>query len=130
MTYENKHPDFPIDWRDLFERIDNEEIIVEFAQSFSKNGEKIMASLRQAIAGGDPEEIELYAHALKGSASNIGAIWLAKACWQLEKSAAEKHIEKADEWLKKIDSEFASLKALLEKPDWIHRTKDALMTGI
>ncbi len=125
MTYESKHPDFPIDWCDLFDRIDDEEIIIEFARSFAKNGEKIMSSLQQAVAGEDPEEIELYAHALKGSASNIGAIWLAKVCWQLEKTAAEKHVEKAIELFRKITSEYSALKALLEKPDWVQKAKDA-----
>ena len=125
MTYESNHPDFPIDWHDLFVRIDNEQIIVEFARSFAKNGEKIMSSLQQAVAGGDPEEMELYAHALKGSASNIGAVWLAKTCWQLEKTAAEKQVEKAVELFKKITSEYTALKALLEKPDWVQKAKDA-----
>lgn len=127
MVYDNKHPDFPVDWNDLFGRIGDEPIIVEFARSFVRNGEKLMASLRQAVAGGDPEEIELYAHAVKGSASNIGAIPLAKVAWQLEKTAAEKNIETATEWFEKILAEFTMLKSLLQQPDWIQRTKDVLL---
>ena len=128
MMNENKHPDFPIDWNDLFDRIGDEAIIVEFALSFVRNGEKLMVSLQQAVAGGDPEQIELYAHAVKGSASNIGAIPLAKVAWQLEKTAAEKNLETATEWFEKITAEFAELRTLLQQSDWIQRTKDALLT--
>ena len=128
MMYDNKHTDFPIDWNDLFERIGDEEIIVEFALSFVRNGEKLMVSLQEAIAGGDPEQIELYAHAMKGSASNIGAIPLAKVAWQLERTAAKKHVEEAGDWLEKITSEFKALATLLQQPDWIQQAKDALLT--
>ena len=127
---ENKHPDFPIDWNDLFERIGDEEIVIEFALSFVRNGEKLMDSLRQAVNNGDPEQIELYAHAMKGSASNIGAIPLAKVAWQLERTAAEKHLETATEWLGKIMAEFSTLKSLLQQPEWIQQTKDALLTMV
>lgn len=127
MTTGGKHPDFPIDWNDLFGRIGDEEIIIEFALSFVKNGEKLMISLAEAVDSGDPEQIELYAHALKGSASNIGAIRLAKAAWQLERTAAEKQVEKTAEWLEKITPEFETLKALLQQPDWIPQAKHAFL---
>jgi len=128
MIHDNKHPDFPVDWNDLFGRIGDESIIVEFSHSFVRNAEKLMISLRDAIAAGDPEQIELYAHAMKGSASNIGAIPLAKVAWQLERAAAEKHIETAGDWFDKITAEFEILVALLRQPDWIQQSKDALLT--
>lgn len=126
MTLNGKHPDFPIDWDDLFERIGDEDIIVEFALSFIPNGEKLIFSLGQAIDSGDPEQIELYAHAMKGAASNIGAVPLAKAAWQLETAAAQKHLETAAELFAKIAPEFETLKALLQQPDWVQCAKDAV----
>jgi HPt (histidine-containing phosphotransfer) domain-containing protein len=117
------HKSCPIVWDDLFNRIGDEEIIVLFAESFVKNGEKIMTSLKDAVASGDPEEIELYGHALKGSASNIGAIPLAKLAWQLENSAAQKNTESADEWMTQIAAEYNALMALLKSPDWVGQAK-------
>lgn len=99
MLNNSKHT-CPIDWQDLFKRIPDEDIIVEFADSFSKNGQKLMISLQEAVTGGDPEQIELYAHAMKGSAANIGAIPLAKIAWQLEKGTLEKKTDAAEQWLK------------------------------
>ncbi len=114
-----------INWQDLFKRIPDEEIIVEFALSFVKNSRKLMESLHQAVASGDPEQIELFAHALKGSASNMGAIGLAKIAWQLEKSASEQQIDTAQEWLTKIDAEFQAVNAFLQQPDWVQQAKDS-----
>ena len=115
----------PIDWRDLYERIPDDEIIIEFAESFVKNSRKIMVTLKDAIASGDADEIELHAHAMKGSASNIGAIGLAKLAWQLEKTASEKQLDCAPEWLTKIEAEFALVDALLGQTDWTDQARNA-----
>ena len=48
----NQHPDFPVDWNDLFGRIRDEEIIAEFAASFVRNGEKLMSSLAGSVDEG------------------------------------------------------------------------------
>lgn len=124
MFNETKHT-CPIDWQDLYKRIPDEEIIAEFADSFAKNAQKLMTSLQEAVAGGDPEQIELYAHAVKGSASNIGAISLAKIAWQLEKTASEKQVETAADWLGKIEIEFKAVDLLLQEPGWIQHAKEA-----
>ena len=116
----------PIDWKDLFGRIPDEDIITEFADSFVKNSQKIMISLQEAIDAGVADQIELYAHALKGSASNIGAIPLAKLAWQLEKSSSEKQLDSAQEWLTKIQTEFALVDSLLQENNWIQHAKDAV----
>ena len=129
MTRKDNHPDFPIDWNDLFYRIGDEEIIVEFASSFLKNSEKIMGLLEDAVSDGDAEQIELYAHTLKGTASNIGAIALAKVAWQLEKATSEKHVETAVEWLEEIKPRFEALITLLRQPDWVEQAKHALLAG-
>lgn len=113
----------PIDWRDLFERIPDEEIIAEFADSFLKNARKIMSTLKEAVASGDPEEIELHAHSMKGSASNIGAITLAKLSWQLEKTASEKQLDSACDWVSQIEAEFARVDSLLQQSDWADQAK-------
>ena len=122
--------DCPIFWWDIFGRIGDESIITEFAVSFLKNGETLMLSLKSAVNTHSPEQIELYAHALKGSASNIGAVPLAKKAWLLEKGASEKSLGDATELLRAIEAEYIHLKSLLEGPDWIQHAKQAAEAGI
>jgi HPt (histidine-containing phosphotransfer) domain-containing protein len=130
MMYKNEstltNTNCPIYWWDVFGRIGDEAIIAEFADSFLKNGETLMLSLKSAIKAHSPEQIELYAHALKGSASNIGAVPLAKKAWLLEKSASEKNLEGMLEKLRAVEQEYVCLKTLLEKPDWIGCAKQSL----
>jgi len=115
----------PIYWWDVFGRIGDESIITQFAVSFLKNGETLMLSLKSAVSAHNPEQIELYAHALKGSASNIGAVPLAKKAWIMEKNASEMNLEGIDEQLIRVEQEYTFLKSLLEHPDWIQRAKQA-----
>jgi len=101
----------PVDWADVYGRIGDEGIIAEFAASFLKNSQTLILSLKSAVNAHSIDQIELYAHALKGSASNIGAIVLAKAAWQLEKAGSEKAISDVDEQLAVVEQEFAMLRA-------------------
>jgi HPt (histidine-containing phosphotransfer) domain-containing protein len=115
----------PVDWADVYVRIGDEGIIAEFAASFLKNSQTLVLSLKSAVNARSTDQIELYAHALKGSASNIGAIILAKAAWQLEKAGSEKAVRDLDEQLAVIEQEFAMLRTLFEYPDWMERAKRA-----
>ena len=115
----------PVDWADVYGRIGDEGIIAEFAASFLKNSQTLILSLKSAVNAHSTDQIELYAHALKGSASNIGAIDLAKAAWQLEKAGSEKIIRDVDEQLAAVEQEYAMLMALFEYPDWMERAKRA-----
>ena len=115
----------PVDWADVYGRIGDESIIAEFADSFLKNSQTLILSLKSAVNARSTDQIELYAHALKGSASNMGAIILAKKTWLLEKEAAGKMIDAAEELLREIEEEYLILKSLLEHSDWIERAKRA-----
>ena len=66
----------------------------------------------------------------KGSASNIGAVPLAKRAWLLEKAASEKNLHDTPEQLRAIEAEYIHLKSLLEQPDWIRRAKQAAEAGV
>ncbi|HOK95300.1 MAG TPA: Hpt domain-containing protein [Anaerohalosphaeraceae bacterium] len=113
----------PLNWDDVYGRIGDESIIEEFAGAFLKNSLTLMLSLKSAVASISPEQIELYAHALKGSASNMGAIALAKKAWRLEKAAAEKKLDNVGELFAAVKKEYLDLKEFFENPDWIARAK-------
>ena len=121
----NSTNDCPLDWGDVFGRINSEPIIIEFAASFLKNSQTLILSLKSAVNGQNPDQIELYAHALKGSASNMGAVRLAKKAWLIEKAAAEKHLENVQDMLDVCEREYFAMKDLLERPDWMEQAKRA-----
>jgi HPt (histidine-containing phosphotransfer) domain-containing protein len=115
----------PLDWADVFGRIGDESIIDEFAVAFLKNSQTLILALQSAVNAHNPDRIELYAHAMKGSASNIGAIELAKKAWRLEKAAADLTLASAGELFSAIKAEYLFLKVFLEHPGWMRRAKQA-----
>ena len=74
----------------------------------SEQGRK---DLRAAVARGDAAAVELCAHALKGSAANVGADAFVDACRRMEESARQ---GRADWDLPAAEAEYARMRAALE----------------
>jgi HPt (histidine-containing phosphotransfer) domain-containing protein len=55
------------------------------------------------------------AHSLKGSSSNLGADDLAEICGRLEEMAKAGNIDGAESIIKAVESEFATVKRMLEE---------------
>ncbi len=65
-----------------------------------------LTALRQGLAEGDAQMIELTAHALKGSSANLGASGLAELCHQLEKLSADAVPADAEARLDALEAEY------------------------
>ncbi|WP_369069136.1 hybrid sensor histidine kinase/response regulator [Kineococcus terrestris] len=63
------------------------ELFAGLLTSFADRAPAALAQLREAVLAGDPAAVAVHAHALKGSAANLGAEELAQACAQLEDTA-------------------------------------------
>jgi HPt (histidine-containing phosphotransfer) domain-containing protein len=117
----------PIDWHDLFNRIPDESVILQFAASYRDNALPLFARLEQSIAQQDAKLIESNAHALKGSAANLGAILLAKAAWKLENAARMQQPDLGC-LLENVRHEFRRLMDLLARPNWLEELKNSQST--
>ena len=113
----------PIDWNDLFERIPDEPLLSQFAISYKDNTPALSERLKNAIVEKNLGQIESNAHAVKGSAANLGAIPLAKAAWQLENAARKNSKVDFDLLFEQLQTEYTRLIDLLAHPDWIDRLK-------
>lgn len=72
-----------------FREFDDEEqtMIHEVVNLFLSDGPKRLAAIEAAVQANDPVALSLAAHALKGAASNIGAIALQSQCTEIEQQA-------------------------------------------
>jgi HPt (histidine-containing phosphotransfer) domain-containing protein len=109
----------PINWQDLYQRLPDEALILQFAASFQESAPQLVECLEQSVAQNTPQDIESNAHALKGAAANLGAVLLAKAAWQLENTAREQTGADFKELFVHVRTEFDRLMELLSHPDWI-----------
>ena len=71
------------------------EAVVPILDAFWTSNDELMAQLDAAIASGDADAAATVAHALKGSASNLGANAVAETSRQVETAAKSGDIETA-----------------------------------
>jgi CheY-like chemotaxis protein/HPt (histidine-containing phosphotransfer) domain-containing protein len=78
----------PIDWDALLALIEGDEVFArELVESFRGTGDKALAAIAAAVAGGDHATIREAAHDLKGASANLHAAAAASAAAQLETAA-------------------------------------------
>ncbi|MCE5185630.1 MAG: Hpt domain-containing protein [Planctomycetaceae bacterium] len=116
-------PTAAIDWKDLYNRIPDEALIIQFAASFKENTHSLIEKLDESLRQNNIEQIEANAHALKGAAANLGAVLLAKAAWQLEYAARNRQCPQFHSQMQAIHSEYAGVMELLAQPNWIELAK-------
>ena len=68
-----------------------------------------IAGLRVALASGDGEQLRQMAHALSGSAAQIGATRLSALCTELETAGARAALEVAPALVDAVASEAAAI---------------------
>ena len=86
----------PIEREALMARVGgDEELFAEVIQLFLLDCPARVAAIKAAVESGDPEEVRLAAHALKGSAGNLSATALTSAARTLERIGAEERLEAA-----------------------------------
>jgi CheY-like chemotaxis protein/HPt (histidine-containing phosphotransfer) domain-containing protein len=114
----------PIDRETLLSRVGgDEELLIEIVQLFLVDCPLRVAAIREAVAAGDPDEIRLTAHALKGSASNMSADALTAAARTLERLGTERRVEAAPAAMRELAAQ--ALLALDVLRQWVPATAEA-----
>ena len=71
--------------------------------------------MKQALDRSDWDDVEKFAHTLKGSSATIGAGELAEICHQLQASVQAKNLGRASERLMELENRFALVKGKLSE---------------
>lgn len=112
-----------IDWPQLIDRIVDEDIARQVVPLCVVDNRERLEMLAGAVRTGNAEDVKLYAHAIKGSAGNIGAEQLSDVAAQLEHKAFRGDLSQAEQLLQGIRTEFARLEAFISNPDWMEMAK-------
>lgn len=92
-----------------------ESMLSKLIDVFLENTPRVLNEVRAALTGKSTSEIELAAHALKGSCSNFGAERMRASCERLEEVARAGELEEAKEWIEKVEKEFEYVRIALEQ---------------
>ncbi len=82
-------------------------------QTFENDSVIRIQAIREAVAGGDPDDIRRAAHSFKGSASNMGAIELANLCRTMEEVGHSGSNEGCEDLQQRIETEYEAVKSAL-----------------
>jgi polar amino acid transport system substrate-binding protein len=112
-----------IQWDKLIERGFDETLIKEVVSIFVTENNRYIEKLKKEVKAGNIEKIKFYAHGMKGSAANVGALRLSKSAFELEKMARQANVSKALKCMEKIEQEYKILKKFVSNADWIETAK-------
>jgi HPt (histidine-containing phosphotransfer) domain-containing protein len=112
-----------IDWAILSDICDDEDIITEIAKAILEDGPRNMQFITDSIKAASPEDVQLYAHSLKGAAMTIGACRLSQSAYRLECAARQQDMQTVRSLFEEVKSEFTKVKSFLSRDNWIDLAK-------
>jgi len=112
-----------INWNQLIDRLGDETLIKDIASIFLTDSAERLEMLEKAVEERDIKNIKLYAHAIKGSALNMGATRLSDTALCLEQAACDQNTESADKLFDSIKTELEEVCTFLSQTDWIEIAK-------
>jgi len=119
-----------INWDQLIDRLGDEELIKEVAPIFLKDNRERLDKLSEAVKSKDGKGIKFYAHSIKGTARNVGAVHLSDIAKRLEDIGRESDLESADLVYEELKTEYEKVVSFLSQPDWIEIAKrERVITG-
>ncbi len=127
-TSENPNSENVINWQNLVNRIDSEELIIEIVEAWLVHNPKRIEALAEAIRQADAEQVRSLSHALKGSAAAIGAIPLSKAAYKLEIAGKQSNHDAFESLFEKIEAEFEKLRTFVSQDNWIETARTSSNT--
>ena len=112
-----------IDWKDLIDRLEDENLILEIVPEFLENDNEYLEQIASAINSDDAEQLQITAHTLKGAAATVGAVALSEKAKALELIAEELKLDQAESIIEEIKVELDKVRDLLSKPNWAEIVK-------
>ncbi len=94
------------------------ELVGELLDLFQEDTASRLNALKQAIVRADAPLIRNDAHAIKGSAAQVGARTLADLCRQMEHLAAQGRVAGLESLLAQIETEFTRACRLMSQANW------------
>ena len=106
-----QHEEQIFDRQALLDRLDGDaELLNEILKVFLNDCPRQLEGLRNALAAGDAESIERFAHALKGAAGNVGAQRLQSLALEMENNGRKGSTASAAQLLDQMEQAFEELR--------------------
>jgi HPt (histidine-containing phosphotransfer) domain-containing protein len=99
----------------LLAQLGDSDTVREVIAVFQSDTEIRIQKLRTAIAGADAVQARAEAHAIKGSAGQVGATHLSQICREIEAAALRKDLASAGGLLPDLENEFRTVRDIMSR---------------
>ena len=113
-----------IDWKQLIGRIVDEDLVAEIMPVCVEDNRERLRMLAIAVQEAEGENVKGYAHAIKGSAANLGAKRLSELALRLEHMASQGDLSQARQLTEAMETEFQRFEAFVSQPNWMEIAKE------
>jgi signal transduction histidine kinase/AmiR/NasT family two-component response regulator/HPt (histidine-containing phosphotransfer) domain-containing protein len=107
----------------LINKLGDEKSVREIMPTYLEDNKKLFEKLTKAVKTDNTNEINRYAHAIKGTARNLGAERLSQTAEHLESAAKEGNTQIIRISYEEMKAEFEKLLTFLSKTDWVKDRK-------
>lgn len=90
------------------------DLLLDLIQLFLEDGPGKVAAIEQGLANADFDQMERAAHALKGSAGNLGARLLQGVCEQMQLATRQHQLPEMQQLTPQLQARFAEAKTALQ----------------
>lgn len=114
-----------IDWDSLIELCGDEDMIEDLMDATVDDARQTLTLLRNAVEAKDIQNIELYAHRMKGVSMVMGAAAFTPLAHALEMAGSDGRLDDVPRLFAPIQETFDEVVAFLSQENWIELAKHA-----
>ena len=110
--------DWPVDFSIIQKLYDDEEILIDTVSIFLEEAPQTIKLLKDAVEAGDPNNVKIHAHKLKGLARHVAARKLTDILYVLETKGRKEKLRGSKKLFAETKKELDKLIAFLSQPNW------------
>jgi HPt (histidine-containing phosphotransfer) domain-containing protein len=121
--------EIPIDWATIMHNCGGEDMASLAVQAYVEDAPRVAEKLAEAVEARKSQDVELYAHTMKGAAALIGANQLSEAARRLEFQGRVNNIETFVFYFDEVQVNFEKVIAFVSQADWMERARMRYRNG-
>lgn len=123
------HAETPVDWATIMNNCGGEEMANLAVQAYIEDAPQVVERLAEAVQARKSEDVELYAHTLKGASALIGANQLSEAARRLEFQGRINNTETFIFHFDEVQVNFEKVIAFVSEADWMEKARMRYRNG-
>lgn len=93
--------------------MDKEDFYIKYLKKFPQD--ETIIKLRENVKNKNYEEVEIWAHTLKGVAANLGMVELSNSCASIVNDIRQKDMSRLEQYLERLNFQYNEICSIIQK---------------